>query len=316
MLKFLKKNSPLLFLTVYILIVLYITLFSRSFSLVHVCKLELFWSYVAWYRGNGGMNGQILFNIALFVPLGYFLFGVLQGRNCKRAGLFSVGIGFCFSVTIEAVQYFGRLGTCDVDDVINNVLGACIGVGVYQLLTCFSGASWLKWGRLVLSVLFLLAGAVGCRAAYDSVPYSAFVSWTGLVSVMAPEPEIADTDLKKIVHNGILQVYASDYDMYIYQFDRKLYWLIGTPIDKRTEIIFHLHTNEPDKLPEHRKKFKFDNRGFRAGGKNEITGAMRCGKYRVFERSIPAEYNITAVWVGFNTNGKITWSRWFRVRRE
>ena len=310
------KYSSLLVLTVYILFVLYITLFSRSSGLIRTCKLELFWSYISWYKGSALWNEQILFNIALFVPLGFFLYNVLQSWNGNRAGTLSVGFGFLFSVAIETVQYFGRLGTCDVDDVISNVLGTCLGVAVYKVLDhCCSGKG-LQWWKAVLSCLFLLAGGVGCRAAYEALPYSVFIPWTEVINYLAPEPEVAGTDLKKIVQNGSLKAYDADHDVYIYQFEGKLYWLIGSPIDKRTEIIFHLHTNEPDKLPEHRKKYKFDNRGFRAGGNNELTRQMRCGKYRAFVREIPAEYNITAVWVGFNTGGKITWSRWFRVKKE
>ena len=84
----------------------------------------------------------------------------------------------------------------------------------------------------------------------------------------------------------------------------------------KTEIIFHLHTNEPQNLPAHRKKYGFDNRGFRAGAKNEITKRMRCGKYRVFVRDIPEEYNVTAVTVGFNTGGIIQWTRCFRLAKQ
>lgn len=117
-----------------------------------------------------------------------------------------------------------------------------------------------------------------------------------------------------LVKTGILKAYVPENEVYVYQFNNVLYWLIGHPVDKRTEIIFHLHTNEPEKLPEHRKKYKFDNLGFRPGGKTEITNTMRCGKYRVFEKSLPSEYNITSVTVGFNTDGKITWTRSFRVK--
>ena len=105
-----------------------------------------------------------------------------------------------------------------------------------------------------------------------------FIPWAEVVNYMAPEPEVTGTNLQKIVRNGFLKACAPDFKVYVYQYDCKLYWLIGTPIDKRTEIIFHLHTNEPDKLPIHRIKYKFDNRGFRAGGSNEITQQMRCGK--------------------------------------
>ena len=127
------------------------------------------------------------------------------------------------------------------------------------------------------------------------------------------EPDIGDTDLGEIVNRGILKTWEPKFDVYIYQFSGRLYWLVGSPLDKRTEIVFHLHTNEPEKLPEKRRKYKFDNLGFRAGGKNELTGTMRCGKYRVFEREIPSGYHITAVRVGFYADKKMQWERYFKV---
>ena len=89
--------------------------------------------------------------------------------------------------------------------------------------------------------------------------------------------------------------------------------LVGSPLDRKTEMVFHLHTDEPSRLPEPRKKYRFDNLGFRAGDKNEITRTMRSGKYRLFVREIPAEYHITAVSVGFYADKKMQWSRQFRV---
>lgn len=128
------------------------------------------------------------------------------------------------------------------------------------------------------------------------------------------EPETVGTDLEWLVRAGMLKVYESLYDVYVYQFDNKLYWLIGSPLDKKVTVFCHVYTNEPDKLPEKRKKHKFDNLDFRVGSKNEITGTMHCGKYRLFERVIPTNYNITAVRTGFYANKKATWERYFRVR--
>lgn len=399
-----KKHVPVLFLVVYLLFIFYITLFSRSYSFVRSCNLEMFWSYITWFKGNAMLGREILLNIALFVPFGYFLTDVLQGWNIKRAGVTTVIVSLVIATAIETVQFIDGLGYCEFDDVFNNVLGSCLGIGFFRLCSyCISADHLQKW-KLVISILFLIAGVAGCNMVSGSgllPPYKSLTQFdfdikqvssdgknlslqgycyaykrempsyhillrgeqTGklykgvtkvdgktflasvpvdteekyhvlvqfkiyqpvstftyvnnnrveYVSGTVVDPDIRDTDLGMIVRNGILKVYEPKFDVYVYQFNRRLYWLIGSPIDKRTEIIFHLHTNEPDRLPEHRKKYKFDNRGFRAGAKNELTRQMRCGKYRVFEREIPKEYNITAVWVGFNTGGKITWSRWFRV---
>ena len=218
-----EKYIPVLFVLIYLVIILYITLFCRSSGLLRSCKLEPFYSYIVWYRSGVVWNRQLLFNIALFVPFGYFLVNALQSWNIRRTGKLTVGISFLFSVAIETIQYFSCLGMCDFDDVIHNVLGACLGVAIYNLLVRCSTVERLSWWKIILSLLFLIAGAVGCNIAYN---------------FEQKQPNI---------NNGKVE-YVSD-------------------------------------------------------------------KYRVFERALPSEYNITAVTVGFNTDGKITWTGSFRVEK-
>lgn len=55
-------------------------------------------------------------NILMFVPLG-FLIGGWKG----------IIICFIFSCLIELTQYIGCLGFCELDDMLNNTIGAGIG---------------------------------------------------------------------------------------------------------------------------------------------------------------------------------------------
>lgn len=66
---------------------------------------------------------DIWLNILLFVPLGV----TIGGRKGVIAGL-------VLSCCIEAVQYFLCLGYCEVDDVMNNTIGACLGTGIRYYL--------------------------------------------------------------------------------------------------------------------------------------------------------------------------------------
>ena len=77
----------------------------------------LFWEL------QNGMWSDIRLNILLFIPLGLLIGG--------WRGLL---IGFCLSCGIEIVQYFGRLGYCELDDILNNTIGAGIGVGLHVLI--------------------------------------------------------------------------------------------------------------------------------------------------------------------------------------
>ncbi|MDF2674170.1 MAG: vanZ like family protein [Clostridiales bacterium] len=73
---------------------------------------------------------NLLGNIFAFTPLGFlipFLF-----KKCRRPMIIFL-ISLCVSLLFEIVQLIFYLGTCDIDDLILNVLGSLIGYGVYHL---------------------------------------------------------------------------------------------------------------------------------------------------------------------------------------
>lgn len=69
-------------------------------------------------------------NILLFVPLGFFL-PILYGKYDKVSRVALVGI--LISLSIEIAQMFGT-GATDINDLITNTIGACLGFGIYRLL--------------------------------------------------------------------------------------------------------------------------------------------------------------------------------------
>ena len=96
------------------------------------------WSWQqAWELTAGmGLNrfattvyAQLFFNIAMFIPLGFFTEG------CLRWGLRATALsGFALSSFIELSQLTGNRGlagftyrTFDVDDIVNNTAGAVLG---------------------------------------------------------------------------------------------------------------------------------------------------------------------------------------------
>ena len=72
-----------------------------------------------------GSWGDICLNILLFIPLGFLIGG-------KKGFI----VGFLLSCAIEIIQYFGRIGYCEIDDLLNNTIGTGIGV----LLNSTAGA--------------------------------------------------------------------------------------------------------------------------------------------------------------------------------
>ena len=70
-------------------------------------------------------------NVIMFVPLGYFLPGLFEKlRAFWKTVLFSL----CLIVTVEIIQYFTMLGTCDIDDLILNMAGVILGYLLWRIL--------------------------------------------------------------------------------------------------------------------------------------------------------------------------------------
>ena len=78
----------------------------------------------AWITFDRGAWRNIILNIALFVPLGFLLpLGIRWFRRFWRtylAGLFLTGM-------IEGAQLIFHRGIFEIDDIIDNLLGAMIG---------------------------------------------------------------------------------------------------------------------------------------------------------------------------------------------
>ena len=72
---------------------------------------------------------DLLLNIILFIPLGFLLPYIWPKLNGRKTVL----MAFVISVTIETTQYIAHWGCLEVDDIINNTLGACIGYGCFKL---------------------------------------------------------------------------------------------------------------------------------------------------------------------------------------
>ena len=115
----------------YIYFILTKTVIGRPVQPEHVFK-PLFWELQQGYWND------IKLNILLFIPLG-FLIGGWKG----------VMIGFLLSCGIELFQYFGRLGYCELDDVLHNTSGAGIGALINVLIRKSVGEMGLrKWEDL------------------------------------------------------------------------------------------------------------------------------------------------------------------------
>ena len=74
---------------------------------------------------------QITLNIILFIPFGYTLTAVLKEKGVHNLRTVLIS-GAVLSVSVETLQYITSRGYTELDDVINNTLGAVIGWWGYQ----------------------------------------------------------------------------------------------------------------------------------------------------------------------------------------
>ncbi len=76
---------------------------------------------------------DLLGNILIFIPVPFFLSLFFRIKSTARLVL----ISFLLSFLVESCQYILGIGVADVDDVILNTLGACIGVVLLRLVVGF-----------------------------------------------------------------------------------------------------------------------------------------------------------------------------------
>ena len=110
------KRIKFLFALLYMLFILYMTLFVRE-SGENRLEWRLFHAYRIFFT-NSGRRREILYNILLFVPFGAAIYKKGSRRWIRIILL---------TIFIEATQYFFGLGYCEADDILNNSLGGMAG---------------------------------------------------------------------------------------------------------------------------------------------------------------------------------------------
>ena len=115
----------------YLFVVLSITLIRRS-GFWNGQIISFFYSYKeAWISASETSWRNIILNILMFVPLGFWLpVGKKGFRTFWKPCLLGLGL----TVVIECLQLFLSLGLFEVADLFNNTLGTMIGYGFYKLV--------------------------------------------------------------------------------------------------------------------------------------------------------------------------------------
>lgn len=86
------------------------------------------------YRRQLGFSAvalNVVGNVLAFVPFGVFL--PLLVRRVRSFGK-TLLLGFEFSLLVEIVQLFSKVGSFDVDDIMLNTLGVLLGYALFRLM--------------------------------------------------------------------------------------------------------------------------------------------------------------------------------------
>ena len=70
-------------------------------------------------------------NVIMFIPLGFLLPRVFPRLNRFRKVLLTTALSI---TAVEIIQLLTLVGSCDIDDLILNVIGAAMGYGLHKLL--------------------------------------------------------------------------------------------------------------------------------------------------------------------------------------
>ena len=106
---------------------------AQGMNLTPFATLKRYWQLL---RSSDGALVRHAFinlagNVVMFIPLGYLLPRAFPQLRKFFKTLF---LATLMILLIEAVQYFTRLGSCDVDDLILNIPGVILGFWLYRIL--------------------------------------------------------------------------------------------------------------------------------------------------------------------------------------
>lgn len=146
--KRIRLFGKLLFI-VYVVLLLYFLLFSEMYGrtgprMEYAYNLELFkeikrfWTYRD-ILGPYVVFGNLAGNVLIFIPFGFFLPMASRYRRMFTTLIYSIFL----SLSVETVQLFTRIGSFDVDDILLNTIGGCLGYIIYALC-CYTRRNYVK----------------------------------------------------------------------------------------------------------------------------------------------------------------------------
>lgn len=238
--KWLKKISINGMLLLFLTSIIVITLLCRVPGKEYRVQLRLFNNIMQDHMNRSIIRGVC--NMALFIPIGFLLHW--ESRKLSKICR-SMVFAFGLSLLIETLQLISRKGTFDVDDILFNVAGAIIGIGLVKFVKyVFGKKSALRYLFRVIIAFFLLLFLLITLSFFTyhvlrvtGAEY--FVKTSGdKVPVIADKAKPIDEERKPEAGPG--QCY---YEGKLYQYNSEIINILCMGIDKKAEEIDKVDDN-------------------------------------------------------------------------
>ena len=120
-------------LSLYIVVLLYFTVTGRYSHEEYEYKINFFTSYRWFFQYNGEqVLRQLLINFVMLMPVGFLLPVIIKA---KHKYLIALALSLLLTVFIETMQLITKCGSFEIDDIINNFIGAVLGMLIYMLFS-------------------------------------------------------------------------------------------------------------------------------------------------------------------------------------
>ena len=118
-------------LSLYIVVLLYFTVVGRYSHEEYEYQINFFTSYRWFFQYNGEqVLRQLLINFVMLMPVGFLLPVVIKA---KHKYLITMALSLLLTIFIETMQLITKCGSFEIDDIINNFVGAVLGMLLYVL---------------------------------------------------------------------------------------------------------------------------------------------------------------------------------------
>ncbi|WP_455543348.1 VanZ family protein [Intestinibacter sp.] len=265
----------------YVVIVIGATIFIRPGVYEHA-NLHLFSSYIeAWNNYSKSYWRNIILNILMFVPFG-FLLPILDDKF--KNFFSSMGLSLLFTVGIEMTQYATKRGIFEVDDIMNNWIGALIGYSIVMFILLIISREKTRFKPLKL-ILCILPTALAVGIVYkimDNYNSQRFGNLSSNYNYVY--------DMSNVILNSDVELAGDDNNektVYIseklsakdaFEFAQRFFEKLGSKVDKSNidvydNLIMYSSTDDRYKLTVYLKGGTYDFTDFKCN-KNAINQGM------------------------------------------